>query len=236
MKIYPAIDIKGGQCVRLTQGIKDQETVYDQDPAAVALKWQNKGAKQLHIVDLDGAFEGEPKNLKTIQQILLDIIIPIQVGGGIRSGETVEKYLSLGVSRVIVGTKAIESPEFIEELIREFNDKIVIGIDARNGYVATHGWVQDTKISAIELAQQVEMMGCKTIVYTDISKDGMLDGPNYQAMEEMVLHTNLEVIASGGISQAKDVKLLSQLESKGLLGIIIGKALYTGSIQLEDIV
>jgi len=236
MIIYPAIDLKGGKCVRLKQGLKNEETVYDNDPASVAIKWQNQGAKYLHVIDLDGAFEGKPLNVSTIEHILLDVVIPIQVGGGIRDGKTMEEYFSMGVSRLIIGTKAIESPEFLEEIVKEFKERIIIGIDAKDGYASTHGWVSASNIKATDLALDVQKMGAYQIIYTDISRDGMLKGPNYQAMEEMVNAVDMPVIASGGISSKEDVKKLSLLEGKGLVGAIIGKALYTGDIQLQDII
>lgn len=233
--IYPAIDIQKGKCVRLRQGVKEDSTIFSEDPSQIALKWQNKGAKKLHIVDLDGAFEGEPKNVKTIQQILMDVVIPIQVGGGIRNAETVEKYLSMGVDQVVIGTKAVESPEFIAELVKSFKSRVIIGIDAQDGFAAIQGWTEKTNMKATDFAKEMQHLGVKKIIYTDIAKDGMLQGPNFKAMEEMVCAVKMEVIASGGISKVEDVKNLSKLESKGLTGVIIGKALYTGAIQLEEV-
>lgn len=231
MQLYPAIDIKNGQCVRLKQGQFDNVNIYSNQPEKMAIKWMNGGATYIHVVDLDGAVIGKSINESVIKNIVNSVNVPIQVGGGIRTIKGIDEKLNLGVSRVIIGTKAVENPDLIKEAIRIFgSDKIVIGIDAKDGYVATQGWETVSEIMAIDLCKQMEDIGVKTVIYTDISKDGMLAGPNVEYTEYLVKNTNLDVIASGGISSLKDLENINRI---GAQGVIIGKALYTDNIQLE---
>ncbi|NLJ72450.1 MAG: 1-(5-phosphoribosyl)-5-[(5-phosphoribosylamino)methylideneamino]imidazole-4-carboxamide isomerase [Syntrophomonadaceae bacterium] len=234
MIIFPAIDIKDGQCVRLVQGRAEDKTVYSDEPPKVALDFANKGAEWLHIVDLDGAFLGKPTNLQAIEAIRKKINIPLQVGGGLRTIEDVRLLLKIGVTRVIIGTKAVSSPDFIKELLDEFGaQQIVLGIDAKNGLVATEGWVNTLEISAWDFGRQMADLGVRYAVYTDIAKDGLLKGPNFTATKEMTT-TNLQIIASGGVTSLDDLKRLKEMESDGLVGAIIGKAIYEGKISIED--
>jgi len=231
MIIYPAIDIKEGKCVRLAQGRFDDETVYSDDPVEVAHRWERLGAQYLHVVDLDGARTGEPRNAGIIGEIAESISIPLQMGGGIRSIDKVEAALSRGIKRVILGTSAIKDPELVKILLERYGDSIVIGIDARDGLVAIEGWEKTSEISAIELAKKMQSIGAKTIIYTDISRDGMLTGPNLTAMEEMVRAVDIDIIASGGVGRIDDIR---NLKNTGVSGVIIGKALYTGNIDLRQ--
>jgi phosphoribosylformimino-5-aminoimidazole carboxamide ribotide isomerase len=232
MLIIPAIDLKEGQCVRLQQGRKDAVTVYSGNPSATAKKWQSCGAKVLHVVDLDGAFTGSQKNYTRILEIRRAVKMAIEVGGGIRDILTVDKLISAGIDRVIIGTSAIEDAEFVTKACRHFPGKIFIGIDAKDGKVAVKGWEEVSSIEAGELAKRVEMIGVAGIIYTDISRDGMLTGPNLPALEEMVRTVNIPVIASGGIGNMDDIKNL--LKIKNLWGAITGKAIYSGSLDLKE--
>jgi phosphoribosylformimino-5-aminoimidazole carboxamide ribotide isomerase len=231
MEIIPAIDLKDGRCVRLYQGDFNMQTTYSDEPVEVALKWQSLGATRLHIVDLDGADLGTPRNLQTINRINDVVWIPLELGGGIRKMKTIEKLLKAGIDRVILGTAAVEEPELVKEACRRFGEAIVIGIDAREGMVATHGWKNETELSAIEFAMSMAKLGAKRFIYTDINRDGTLTEPNFMATFELVDAIRYPVIASGGISSLKHVKLLNRL---GVEGAIIGKALYTGDINLEQ--
>ncbi|MEW5766483.1 MAG: 1-(5-phosphoribosyl)-5-[(5-phosphoribosylamino)methylideneamino]imidazole-4-carboxamide isomerase [bacterium] len=233
MLIIPAIDIKKGQCVRLIQGKKNQETVYSPDPSAMARRWEAQGAELIHVVDLDGAFDGRPKNLEAVKQILAAINIPIQLGGGIRDISTIEALINLGVARVILGTKVITDPDLIKMACDRFEDRIVVGIDAQDGYVAIRGWQEVTASKAIPLAHQVEAMGVSRIIFTDIARDGCMSGPNFASIEKMVKGVHLEIIASGGISALEDIKKLKRI---GVAGCIIGKALYEGRFDLKEAV
>jgi len=234
--IYPAIDLKGGKVVRLRQGLADEVTVYGDDPVAVACQWVNAGARWLHVVDLDGAFAGAPRNTESVQTILEAVNIPVQLGGGLRTRQQVANALDLGVSRCVVGTKACDSPEFVGELVREFGYRIAVGIDARDGFVAVKGWVEKTTLPAVEFAQQVDRLGVQTIIFTDVSTDGMLTGPNFAAIEKVCGAVKCNVIASGGVSHAGDVRRLRELERPNLAGVIIGKALYDGRVDLRELV
>ena len=207
----PAIDLLGGRCVRLTQGDYDQETVYGDDPVAMALKWQAAGAARLHVVDLDGAREGSPRNHDVIAGIAMTLDIPVQVGGGIRDAETVEKLLMLGVDRCILGTRAAQDRAWAEEMFRAFGDRLILGIDAKNGQVAIKGWQETTELTAVELANALKPAGAGRIIYTDISRDGMLTGPNVEATARLAADTGLAVIASGGMSSLDDLRRLSPL-------------------------
>lgn len=232
MIIFPAIDIKDGKCVRLTQGDYNKETVYNNSPLAVAKQWETKGAEYLHLVDLNGAKEGKSINEEIIFSIAKETNIPIQVGGGIRSLQTVKSFISAGINRVIVGTAAINDRQFLEEAVQRFGEKIAVSIDARNGYVATEGWTKTSTTKAKDLLKQLESIGVTTVVYTDIHKDGMLAGPNIEELKMINEQTNIRVIASGGITTIKDVAQVKQLN---VYGAIIGKALYDGTLSLEDV-
>ncbi|NSW91045.1 MAG: 1-(5-phosphoribosyl)-5-[(5-phosphoribosylamino)methylideneamino]imidazole-4-carboxamide isomerase [Firmicutes bacterium] len=231
MVIYPAIDILGGRCVRLVQGQFSRETVYSDDPVEIALKWEKMGARYLHIIDLDGARTGEPQNTSVIFEITEKAGIPVQLGGGIRTMDAIGTFLSKGVERVILGTSAVRNPGFVKEALEIFSDNIVIGIDAKGGVVAIEGWAKTSEFTAVDFVKKMESLGARAIIYTDISRDGMLSGPNFNAVEEMVKAVNMEVIASGGVSSLEDIKKLKNI---GVSGVIIGKALYTGDIDLKQ--
>ncbi len=233
--IYPAVDLKGGNVVRLQQGRADAETVYSNDPAAVARRWACDGARWLHVVDLDGAFTGEPRNWDNVRAILEAVQIPVQLGGGLRTREQVASALAMGVTRVVVGTKACESPEFVRALVKEFGNRIAVGVDARDGFVAVKGWVEKTRWTAVEFAQRIGQIGVGTIVFTDVSTDGMLRGPNVTAISEICAAVQCDVLASGGVSQTEDVSRLKvvSFEHPNLVGVIIGKALYDGRVTLR---
>lgn len=236
MIVIPAIDLKDGKCVRLEQGLMDKDTVFNDNPCAQAKAWQDQGAELLHIVDLDGAFAGEPKNRTAIEAIVKSITIPSQLGGGIRDITTIEAYLSLGLSRVIIGTAAQRNPELVREACAKFPGNIVVGIDAKNGMVAVQGWAEVTDIAAVDLAKKFEGFGVSAIIYTDISRDGMLQGPNLEATKALAEAVAIPVIASGGVSSLKDIENLMAIESSGITGVITGKAIYTGAIKLAEAV
>ncbi|MSN27033.1 MAG: 1-(5-phosphoribosyl)-5-[(5-phosphoribosylamino)methylideneamino]imidazole-4-carboxamide isomerase [Geobacter sp.] len=234
MIVIPAIDLKEGKCVRLEQGLMDKDTVFNDDPGAQARAWQDQGAELLHIVDLDGAFAGEPKNRSAIESIIRAITIPAQLGGGIRDIATIEAYLSLGLSRVIIGTAAQRNPELVREACAKFPGRIVVGIDAKDGMVAVQGWAEVTDITAVELAKKFEDCGVAAIIYTDIARDGMLQGPNLEATRALAEAVNIPIIASGGVSGLKDIENLMEIEASGVTGVITGKAVYTGAINLNE--
>ncbi len=234
MIVIPAIDLKDGVCVRLEQGLMDKDTVFNDNPAAQALDWQNQGAEMLHIVDLDGAFAGEPKNRSAIEAIVKSINIPSQLGGGIRDMATIEAYLAMGLSRVIIGTAAQRNPELVREACTKFPGRIVVGIDAKSGMVAVQGWAEVTGITAVDLARKFEDCGVSAIIYTDISRDGMMQGPNLEATKALAEAVNIPIIASGGLSTLKDIENLMAIENSGVTGVITGKAVYTGSIKLAE--
>jgi len=231
MIIYPAIDIIDGKCVRLQQGSYSDVTIFGDSPVEMAMKWESQGAEYLHVVDLDGARSGNSENAEIIKQIASKLTIPVQLGGGIRSLDTIETLLSKGVSRVILGTSAVNDQDMLRTALKEYKDKIAVGIDAKDGMVAIHGWEKTSDFTAIEFARRVEVLGTKTIIYTDISRDGMLKGPNLLAMSEMAKSVGIEVIASGGVSCLKDI---IELKATGVSGVIVGKALYTGNIDLKE--
>ena len=234
MIVIPAIDLKEGCCVRLEQGEMHRDTVFSDNPAEQALKWQQAGAELLHLVDLDGAFAGEPRNKGAIEAILKALSIPAQLGGGIRDIATIEAYLSLGLSRVIIGTAAQRNPELVLEACRKFPGRIVVGIDAKSGMVAVQGWAEVTGITAVELAKKFEDCGVAAIIYTDISRDGMMAGPNIEATKTLAEAISIPVIASGGVSSLKDIENLMAIEQSGVTGAITGKAIYTGAINLAE--
>jgi len=232
MIVIPAIDLKEGKCVRLEQGLMEKDTVFSDNPAEQARKWQDAGAEMIHIVDLDGAFAGVPKNRAAIEAIVKGVSIPTQLGGGIRDIDTVRAYLELGLSRVILGTAAQRNPELVEEACRLFPGQIVVGIDAKNGMVAVQGWAEVTGVTAVELAKRFEGYGVAAIIYTDISRDGMMQGPNIEATRALAEAVSIPVIASGGVSSLKDIENLMAVEASGVTGVITGKAVYTGAIDL----
>jgi len=236
MIVIPAIDLKEGKCVRLEQGLMDKDTVFNDNPAAQARAWQDQGAEMLHIVDLDGAFAGQPRNRAAIEAIVKAITIPSQLGGGIRDMATIEAYLSLGLSRVIIGTAAQRNPELVREACAKFPGQIVVGIDAKNGMVAVQGWAEVTDITAVDLARKFEGLGVSAIIYTDISRDGMLQGPNLEATRALAEAVSIPIIASGGVSSLKDIRNLMAIEASGVSGVITGKAVYTGAIRLAEAV
>jgi len=231
MKIFPAIDLKNGKCVRLYQGEFMSSMVVGENPLQTALKFAAQGAEYLHMVDLDGAQSGTIKNLNIISEIIKDLKIPIQLGGGIRSLDNIEMLLEKGLNRVILGTAALDNPSLVKEAIKKYGNKIAIGIDARDGYVAVEGWQISSKIEYIDFAKQMENIGVKTIIFTDISKDGTLTGPNFEATGEINHKVTCDIIASGGMSTIEDIKKLKKMN---LYGAIIGKALYSGNIPLEE--
>lgn len=232
MRIYPAIDIKGGKCVRLSQGRFDNVTVYSDNPVEVARQWVKEGATFIHIVDLDGALIGEQANKNVIKEIVQTVKIPVQTGGGIRTLDSIRDRLALGVNRVIIGTAAVKNPDLVRDAIKTFgSDRIVVGIDAKDGRVAVEGWEELSDLSAVDLCLQMKEIGVKTIVYTDISKDGMLCGINIESTKELITKTNLDIIASGGVASLADIEEVSKI---GAEGVIIGKALYQGSVDLAQ--
>ena len=234
MVIIPAVDIKNGKCVRLLQGRMDDETIYSDDPETMALKWAQIGAQLVHVIDLDGAFEKSPQNIGAIRKILQSVNVPIQLGGGIRNQETVHMYLELGVKRVIIGTEAIKKPAFVKKICKIYPEQIVVGIDARNGRVAIDGWTHTTGIEAIELAKEFEDCGVAAINFTDIQRDGMQTGPNLDATLQLAEAVSIPVVASGGVSSIEDIKNLLPFERAGVVGVIVGRALYSGQLDLKE--
>lgn len=232
MVIYPAIDIKDKSCVRLTQGDYDKITVYEKDPVKVAKRWEQIGAKILHLVDLDGAKNGNRLNQSVVKEIIGNINIPIQLGGGIRDEEGIKTLLDLGVSQVIIGTVAVKNPVWVKEMIGKYGDRIIVSIDALKGMIATDGWQEVSDVKAIDFIKELKSYGLSRIVYTDIEKDGMLIGPNFKIYEELANNVEIEVIASGGVTTLEDIKRLKAMD---LYGAIVGKALYTGELDLEEV-
>lgn len=235
MLVIPAIDLKAGQCVRLRQGLMDQSTVFSDDPVAMAQQWVDKGARRLHLVDLDGAFEGKPVNGEVIAAIARRFpALPIQIGGGIRTLQTIEQYLNAGVSYAIIGTKAVNDPDFVKAACQQFPGHIIVGLDAKEGMVATEGWAEVSTIKAIDLARQFAGDGVDAIVYTDIARDGMMGGVNIEATVEMAQASPIPVIASGGVSKLADIKALQAQAHHGILGAITGRAIYEGSLDIAE--
>lgn len=234
MIIYPAIDIRGGRCVRLTEGRFDAETVFADDPAEMAAKWAACGAKWLHLVDLDGALAGEGKNLPVIERILKTVKIPVELGGGIRNLQAVEKLLELGVERLILGSAAVKNPELVKEACTKYPGHIAVGIDAKNGDVAIEGWGEGSGVAATELAKRMADYGVATIIFTDISRDGMLSGVNAEATAALARACGVPIIASGGVASLDDIRNVKKYEKDGVAGCIIGKAIYTGAVNLPD--
>lgn len=232
--IYPAIDLRNGKCVQLTQGDYNKETVFREDPVEAAKEWEQQGAKWIHLVDLDGAKTGHPVNDEIIGRIAKAVDIPVQIGGGLRSMEHVELLLERGVSRVILGTVIIEKPDFVEAVLDKYSDQVAIALDARDGYVATRGWLETSEVRADELALELVDKGAQTFIYTDIAKDGMMGGPNVEAIVHLAKATGKNVIASGGVSELNDITRLAQHRQDGVVGAIVGKAIYLGNIKLEE--
>ena len=236
MIVIPAVDIKGGRCVRLLQGREDSETVFSDDPSAMAERWETEGAERLHVVDLDGAFRKSPQNMEAIKQIIEAVHIPVQVGGGIRTIETISRYLELGIDWVIIGTEAIRNPQLVEEACGLFPDRIIVGIDARKGMMAIEGWTQNTEKRAVDVAKNLEGHGVAAIVFTDIQKDGMQAGPNLEETRRIAESVSIPIIASGGVANIDDIRAVADLEPAGVIGVITGRALYAGSLKLEEAV
>jgi phosphoribosylformimino-5-aminoimidazole carboxamide ribotide isomerase len=234
--IIPAIDIKEGRCVRLTEGQFEDVEIFSDDPVMVATKWANKGAMMLHVVDLDGARYGKLTNISLLEKIIKKINIPVQMGGGIRNYKEVKRLINIGVSRVILGTILWKDKSLAKRLFMDFSEKIIAGIDAREGYVAIEGWQNITPVGALDFAKEMERLGARRIIYTDVKRDGSLIGPNVDSIEKMVKNVNIPLICSGGITSLDDIKRLMRLKASGLEGIIIGKALYKGRILLEEAV
>ncbi|MDP3227405.1 MAG: 1-(5-phosphoribosyl)-5-[(5-phosphoribosylamino)methylideneamino]imidazole-4-carboxamide isomerase [Acidovorax sp.] len=232
MLIFPAIDIKGGKCVRLRQGRADQETVFSDDPVAMGLKWQAAGAKWLHVVDLDGAFGARPQNLETIRRLRQALTIPIQLGGGLRTLDTLAVYVDMGLDRLILGTAVLKDPDLVARACETYPGRIAIGLDARDGFLAVEGWTETSQKTAVEVARALVPLKPAALIYTDISRDGVKRGVNVAATKTLAQAVPLPVIASGGVSSLKDIATLLPLEPLGVIGVIIGRALYDGSLDL----
>jgi phosphoribosylformimino-5-aminoimidazole carboxamide ribotide isomerase len=234
MLIIPAIDIRDGNCVMLTQGKLEDETIYSNDPVYLAKIWQARGAKRLHVVDLDGAFQGSPKNFEVVKKIRENVSIPIEFGGGVRSMKTIDLLSEAGIDHIIIGTIAVYNPELLREAVDKYGKKIVVALDVRDNMVAIAAWKETTTVDVFELAGRLKKMGVEEIIHTDIKKDGMMQGANIPALKEIAERSKLKVIASGGVSTLSDIEQLKALEGKGIYGAIIGKALYNDSIKIED--
>jgi phosphoribosylformimino-5-aminoimidazole carboxamide ribotide isomerase len=234
MLVIPAIDLKGGKCVRLKQGRMSEETLYSESPGRTALTWYEQGARRLHLVDLDGAVGGKPANSQAIREILESVPIPVELGGGIRNMVALEAYFELGVTWVILGTVAIKDPSFVEKACAFFPGRIILAIDAINNFVAVEGWTESTGLSAMDLARTFDGKGISAMVYTDIERDGMSTGPNLKAIEDFARNVEVPVIASGGISGMEDVKRIAALSDVGVIGMITGRALYEGTLDLKE--
>jgi phosphoribosylformimino-5-aminoimidazole carboxamide ribotide isomerase len=234
MIVIPAIDLKDGKCVRLAQGDFGRVTVYADDPVAMAVKWQEQGAKRLHLVDLDGSLAGTPKNSARIRDILGAVSIPVQLGGGIRNRETIEAYLAMGLSWVILGTAALRDAQFVREICRAYEGRIILGIDAADGKVAIQGWTENTSASPVSLARRYENEGLAAIIYTDIKRDGVGTGVNIEATRALAEAVKIPVIASGGVAGVADITRLMDIEECGVAGVIVGKALYSGALSLAE--
>lgn len=232
--IIPAIDLKNGQCVRLRQGRMEDATVFSNDPVSVAKRWADEGAERIHVVDLDGAFKGQPVNLKVVEDIAAAVKVPVQIGGGIRDEETVQRYLNAGVQYVIIGTKAVNAPHFLHDLCIEFPRHIIVSLDAKDGRLALNGWAKMTHHDAIEAAQHCERDGVEAIIYTDIGRDGMMKGFNAEATSKLARAVKTPVFASGGVSTLDDIRRLKEIEGDGVVGAVVGRALYEGSFTLAQ--
>ena len=234
MLIIPAIDLKDGQCVRLRQGLMDDTTVFSDNPCEMAAKWVNEGARRLHLVDLNGAFEGRPINTDCVNEITKEFPdLPVQIGGGIRDLSIANSYIEAGISYLIIGTMAVSNPNFVSELCREFPGRIIVGLDANNGLVATDGWAKQTDINVVDLSKKFEQDGVSSIVYTDIARDGMMQGVNVEATVNLAEQTSIPIIASGGITNLDDIASLLEYANKGIMGAITGRAIYEGSLDFK---
>ena len=234
MIIFPAIDLRDGKCVRLLRGDFAKETVYSSNPEDVALRWVREGAEYLHVVDLDGALAGKPQNTEVIKKILSSVQIPIEVGGGIRTLETIENTLELGVKRVILGSIAVQNRSLVKEACQRYRDRIVVGIDAKDGITVIDGWGVSGGIPAVELAKELASFGLKTIIYTDISRDGTLSGVNIEATSKLAIESGVDIIASGGVKSLEDIHALKKCEVDGIVGVIAGKSIYEGTLSLSE--
>lgn len=235
MLLIPAIDLKDGQCVRLRQGRMDDTTIFSSNPVDVAQRWVDAGARRLHLVDLNGAFAGKPVNAEVVRAVAAKFPqLPVQIGGGIRDAATVAAYLEAGVQFCIIGTKAVQEPPFVVELCKQFPGHIIVGIDAKNGRVATDGWAEVSQVAAIELAKQFEQAGVSAIIYTDIARDGMMTGVNVEETAKLAASISIPVIASGGVTNLDDIKALLTVENKGVMGTILGRSIYEGTIDLAE--
>ncbi len=234
MIVIPAIDLKDGRCVRLSQGRMDQESVYSEDPVGMAKRWESKGARRLHVVDLNGAVIGKPMHQSVIAEIVRTVRIPVEVGGGIRDLEIIEDYLSMGVEWVILGTVAFRNPDLVREACRRFPERVMLSIDAKGERVAIEGWYEVVSLKTIDLSKQFEGLGLSAIILTDVERDGMGTGLNWEMIRNISKATSIPVIASGGISRTEEIASLKKLESQGVMGVIVGRALYTGQIDLEE--
>ncbi|NRP14944.1 MULTISPECIES: 1-(5-phosphoribosyl)-5-[(5-phosphoribosylamino)methylideneamino]imidazole-4-carboxamide isomerase [unclassified Marinobacterium] len=235
MLIIPAIDLKDGKCVRLRQGRMDDSTVFSDNPVDMAAKWVDAGCRRLHLVDLNGAFAGEPVNGGIVREIAKAYPdLPIQIGGGIRSAETIEAYLDAGVSYVIIGTKAVKEPEFVTEMCKAFPGKIIVGLDAQDGRVAIDGWAEVTDVMAVDLAKRFRDDGVSSIVYTDIARDGMMQGVNVEATVDLAVQGGIPVVASGGVTNIDDIRALAEVADQGILGAITGRAIYEGTLDVAE--
>jgi len=233
MIVFPAIDIRDGRCVRLLKGEFDKETIYSYDPVGMALNWQSQGAKYLHVVDLDGARTGFPQNFEIIEKIIRVLDIPVQIGGGIRDLETAKRIIKAGAARIIIGTSAITKPFMLIEAINELEEKLVVGIDSKDGFVAIQGWESKSSRTTVDFAKEIEILGVQSIICTEISRDGTLNGPDIEGIKTLVEQTKIDVIASGGVAGIDDLIALKEI---GVAGAIVGKALYSGNITMEQII
>ena len=234
MLIFPAIDIRGGKCVRLLKGDFAQETVFSDDPAAMARKWQQQGAQFLHLVDLDGALAGKSQNLATVKAILAAVTIPVELGGGIRTMENVDEVLALGVRRVILGSVAVRNPELVKVACAKYGDRVVVGIDAKDGIVAVDGWGVSGNVQVGDLAREMGKAGVRTIIYTDIARDGTLEGVNVEATARLARESGIQIVASGGVKSVEDIRALKPYEKDGIEGVIVGKSIYMGTLDLQE--
>lgn len=235
MLIIPAIDLKDGKCVRLRQGRMEDDTVFDDNPVDVAKRWLDQGARRIHLVDLDGAFAGEPRNAQVVREVCeISGDVPVQIGGGIRSLETAQAYIDAGVRYLIIGTLAVKAPDFVDGLCQRFPDHVIVGLDANDGFVATEGWAEASTVTAVSLAQRFQDVGVSAIVYTDISRDGMMQGVNTEATAALADAVNIPIIASGGVSTIADIESLGMQMHRGISGAIVGRALYEGSLELPE--
>ncbi|MBR1728539.1 MAG: 1-(5-phosphoribosyl)-5-[Selenomonadaceae bacterium] len=234
MIVFPAIDIRGGKCVRLFQGDFNKETVFSNNPEEMAQQWEAQGASYIHIVDLDGAIAGSPVNIFTIKKILETVKIPIEVGGGIRSIDDIYDLLEMGVDRVIMGSAAIDNPKLVRQAAREFEERVIVGIDAKNGRVAVHGWDDTSEVTATELAMRMGDYGITTVIFTDITRDGTLQGVKAESFANIAIRSGISVIASGGVGSIDDIKALKKYEKDGVIGVILGKSIYTGKVDLTE--